>query len=127
MHAWLLMYIMDICWMSALTQHSFLLVVVSSVRVEMDGSGACVPIRDKHMFKEIFIFTLNKATTLHKARAPFTSPSGDLLNWLLERVGESRGLRLRNGLRSHISTHIKGLPPARKVIFHFCHLIGCLL
>lgn len=73
MHAWFLMYRMDICWISALTQHSFLLVVLSSVRVEMDGSGARVPIRDKHTFKEIFIFTLNKATTLQNARAPFIS------------------------------------------------------
>lgn len=64
---------MDICWMSALTQHSFLLVVLSFVRVEMDGSGARVPIRDKHTFKEIFIFTLNKATTLHNTRVPSTS------------------------------------------------------
>lgn len=75
--------------MSALSQHSFLLVVASSVRVEMDGSGARVPIWDKHTFKEIFIFTLNKATTLHNARVPPTSRSGGLLNWLFERVGES--------------------------------------
>lgn len=72
------------------TQHSFLLVVLSSVRVEMDGSGARVPIWDKHMFKEIFIFTLNKAITLHSARVPPpTSQSRGLLNWLFERVGES--------------------------------------
>lgn len=43
---------------------------------------------------------------------------------------EVRGVRwlFRSGrLRNGMSTHIIGLPPARKVIFHFCHLIGCLL